>query len=189
MNAMRLLTVFFLLGLAARAHAQDLKDDAILTLAMPDRQFASFLASTTMRTQTFKIALGSLGIDAGAKAYCPALVDALEKHLPTWRANLLSIYREHIPQATLKDAVERGSLDGSRLLAPYMNAVGKDMQEKSLPILKEAAAEVLTTFFGAASKTKASDEEKAAHLKELAEFNPRGFCARYAVPGISAGSR
>ena len=184
MTVIRLIALVLLLAVPAVARADGLADGDILKLAMPERQFASFLASTTMRTQTFKIALLNLGIEEGAKSYCPALVDALEKHLPAWRSNLVSLYRKHIPEDTLKKATTKDPMTGSLLLAPYMNAVGADMQKDSLPILKEAATEVLTTFFNTAAKAPATEEDKAAHQQEIAKFDPIAFCANYDVPGL-----
>src|SRR3990170_8502245 len=72
-------------------------DDAIASVALPERQLRTFLVRTTLGTQSGPMILYDLGLDRGCTTLQAAVDGAIKTHLPAWRQNLISAYRENVP--------------------------------------------------------------------------------------------
>lgn len=163
------------LGAATPATAQ-VTDEAIVAAALPDTQFRGFLMRTVAGTDTFKRAFIVLGAERGCAAFAPAFQASYAKHIPTWRANMVSAWREHIPAELLEKAVGAGPGEAGRIAAPHAAAVGGAMEASSKPVLTEASAEVLAALAEQAKAVDVASVDQAARITELEKLDARNFC-------------
>lgn len=163
------------LAVATPAVAQ-VSDEAIVAAALPDTQFRGFLMRTVAGTDTFKRAFIALGAERGCAVFTPAFQATFDKHLPTWRANMVSAWREHIPAEVLEKAAEAGPGEAGRLAAPHAEAVGGAMEASSKPVLTEASAEVLAALAEQAKAVDMASIDQAARIAELEALDARNFC-------------
>lgn len=161
---------------AATPVAAQVTDEAIVAAALPDTQFRGFLARTVIGTDTFKRAFMALGAERGCAAFVPAFQATYDKHLPTWRANLVAAWREHIPAELLEQAVEAGPGEAGRIAAPHADSVGGAMEASSKPVLTEASAEVLAALAERAKDVDAASVDQAARVAELNGLDMRSPC-------------
>lgn len=171
---------FPLMAIAALATATpamaQVSDEAIVAAALPDTQFRGFLMRTVVGTDTFKQAFVALGAERGCAVLAPAFQTTYDKHLPTWRANMVAAWREHIPTKLLEKAVEAGPGEAGRIAAPHADAVGGAMEASSKPVLTEASAEVLAALAEQARDVDLSSIDQAARVAELNALDMRNPC-------------
>ena len=151
-------------------------DDAIVAAALPDTQFRGFLMRTVSGTDTFKRAFIALGAEQGCAAFAPAFQATYAKHLPAWRANMVSAWRDNIPAEVLEKAVSAGPGEAGRIAAPHADAVGSAMETSSQPVLTEASAEVLAVLAESAKAVDMASVDQPARIAELQALDARNFC-------------
>lgn len=161
---------------AATPAMAQVSDEAIVAAALPDTQFRGFLMRTVAGTDTFKRAFVALGAERGCAVFTPAFQATYDKHIPTWRANMVSAWREHIPAELLEKAVEAGPGEAGRIAAPHAEAVGGAMEASSKPVLTEASAEVLAALAEQAKAVDLASVDQAARIAELEALDARNFC-------------
>ena len=161
---------------AATPATAQVTDDAIVAAALPDTQFRGFLMRTVAGTDTFKRAFIALGAERGCAAFVPAFQVTYDKHLPTWRANMVAAWRAHIPADLLEKAVEAGPGEAGRIAAPHAEAVGGAMEASSKPVLTEASAEVLAALAEQAKDVDMDSVDQPARIAELEALDVRNFC-------------
>jgi|GEM_PF-2542798 len=171
---------FLLMAMAALATATpamaQVSDEAIVAAALPDTQFRGFLMRTVADTDTFKRAFIALGAERGCAVFAPVFQATYDKHIPTWRANMVSAWRDHIPAELLEKAVEAGPGEAGRIAAPHAEAVGGAMEASSKPVLTEASAEVLAALAEQAKAVDMASVDQAARIAELEALDTRNFC-------------
>lgn len=175
------------LAVATPAVAQ-VSDEAIVAAALPDTQFRGFLMRTVAGTDTFKRAFVALGAERGCAVFAPAFQTTYDKHLPTWRANMVAAWRAHIPAELLEQAVEAGPGEAGRIAAPHAEAVGGAMEASSKPVLTEASAEVLAALAEQAKSVDAASIDQEARIAELEALDARNFCGVMGSAGVAAPS-
>ena len=161
---------------AASPAIAQVTDEAIVEAALPDTQFRGFLLRTVSGTETFKRAFVALGAEQGCATFVPAFQTTYDKHLPTWRANMVAAWREHIPAETLEQAVAAGPGEAGRIAAPHAEAVGGAMEASSKPVLTEASAEVLAALAESAKTVDLASIDQKARITELEALDARNFC-------------
>ena len=160
-------------------------DAAVAALALPEPQFRQMLASVVFTAQTMGMAAFNLGIRGNCAAVRPAFDQAIARHLPVWQANLVKAYRDQVPGDTLDKAATAGAVGGGRLILPFRDKIGAQMQAASTPLLKVAAAEVLEPVWNAASKVdfKAIDGDKRLAEMRAAKADGSLFCGLMPTTG------
>ncbi|MHA3839597.1 hypothetical protein ACX0GZ_00020 [Sphingomonas aestuarii] len=161
---------------AATPAIAQVSDEAIVAAALPDTQFRGFLMRTVAGTDTFKRAFIALGAERGCALFTPAFQATYDKHIPTWRANMVSAWRAHIPAELLEQAVEAGPGEAGRIAAPHAEAVGGAMEASSKPVLTEASAEVLAALAEEAKAVDMASVDQTARIAELEALDARNFC-------------
>ena len=161
---------------AASPSSAQVSDEAIVAAALPDTQFRGFLMRTVAGTDTFKRAFVALGAEQGCAAFVPAFQTTYDKHLPTWRANMVAAWRAHIPAELLEKAVEAGPGEAGRIAAPHAEAVGGAMEASSKPVLTEASAEVLAALAERAKDVDMASIDQKARIAALETLDTRNFC-------------
>ncbi len=177
---------------AASPATAQVSDEAIVAAALPDTQFRGFLMRTVAGTDTFKRAFVALGAERGCAVFAPAFQATFDKHLPTWRANMVAAWRTHIPAELLEKAIEAGPGEAGRIAAPHAEAVGGAMEASSKPVLTEASAEILAALAEQAKTVDAASVDRKARIAELEALDARNFCgvlggAPTTAPAISDG--
>lgn len=162
--------------IGATPAAAQASDDAIIAVALPDAQFRGFLMGIVAGTDTFKRSFFALGPTDGCAAFRPAFRAAYDKHLPQWRSNLVSAWRENIPAELLEKAVEAGPGSAGELVAPHQDAIGAAMEAASKPVLTEATAEVLAALYETAKDVDFTAIDRDTRLAELKALDTRNFC-------------
>ena len=162
--------------LAASPATAQVTDEAIVEAALPDTQFRGFLLRTVSGTDTFKRAFVALAAEQGCATFVPAFQATYDKHLPTWRANMVAAWREHIPAELLEQAVAAGPGEAGRIAAPHAEAVGGAMEASSKPVLTEASAEVLAALAEQAKDIDMNSVDQTARIAELEALDARNFC-------------
>jgi hypothetical protein len=80
-------------------------DSAVERIARPEAHLRSFLLRYAYGSNAVLLDVHRLGREAGCAAIHDAVEVSVAKHLPTWRAQLLSSYRKQVPPTELAVAV------------------------------------------------------------------------------------
>ena len=144
-------------------------DDAVAAIAMPERQLRTFLVRMTLGTHSGPMFLYDLGLERGCAALGSAVDDAVTTHLPAWRQNLISAYRENVPAEELARAVQRSPRSAQRRLADHIESIGRSMQSKSTNLLNQAGTQVLDTLSKQAAQVDKSTIDQGVRQTELRE--------------------
>ena len=181
------LTLAIMLQAPTSAPAQEPTDDAIAAIALPEAQLRGMLARTVFSTQTMAMGAFTLGIPEACAVTRPAFEQAVQTELPRWRANLIQAYRTTVPKDTLVAAAAGGLTNGSPLLLPHLSAIGSAMQLASEPVLKEAAALVLTSVMTKAGQADPSKVDKTKRMDEMKQAMADGslFCGLQPTGGAN----
>jgi hypothetical protein len=151
----------------AAQEADELEDAEIDAIALPEAQFRQMLLMATMRTIPVSRSLATSGITAHCARFAPIFDKTIAANLPQWSANLREAYHAHVPQAELQRAVEAGTVAGAVIIAPYLEQIGGQMQEESMPLLHSSAAAMLEELFEATPDTPVEEIDMEARTAEI----------------------
>jgi hypothetical protein len=187
---LRLAAAAFLLAATPAAAQESLQgeapsDAAVAAIAMPEQQLRGLLARVLFGTQTSVVAMEAMGITPFCKVAVPAIDTAVAEHLPVWRENLVTAYRDNVPVEVLAEAASKPAEAARPLLAPHLEAVGVAMNKASAPVLKEAAGEVLARINAEAPNYDIKTVDLEARRAELKAGAADGslFCGLLGGPG------
>jgi hypothetical protein len=144
-------------------------DEAIAAIALPEPQLRTFLVGAGLGTHSGPMFIYDLGSERGCAALGEAVDEAVHRHLPAWRANLVAAYRENVPANELARAVQSNPRAAQRQLRKYLVEIGRSMKSKSSELFKQAAVQVLSRMSDEAAKTDRSKINRAAREMELRE--------------------
>lgn len=179
-----LLAALMLAACGKAAPAPAPSDEAIAAFAGADTQFNAILAQLVFSTQSLPMAAYALGIPESCAVVRPAFEAAVAHNLPAWRANLAKAYRDTVPAATLAEAVAAGA-GGKAAVTPYLDKIGASMKAASMPLLEQAANEVITPAVNAATKVDIKAVDGAARMQQMKAAQADGslFCGLLAARG------
>jgi hypothetical protein len=165
---MRAILIALAACIAIPAMAQTPSDDALTKIALPKEQLSGMLADAVFKDRSMAINAFLLGIEPTCKVYASAADKSVAKHLPLWRTNVLSAFRQIVPAAALSKAVAEGAAGRNRL-AEYMPQIGAVMEQSSGGLLKQSATEVLREIGSAAAGVNPAKVDQKARIAELQE--------------------
>lgn len=165
---MRATLIALAAALASPAAAQTPSDDALAKIALPKEQLSGMLADAVFKDRSMAIHAFLLGIEPTCKIYTIASEKSVAKHLPIWRTNVLSAFRQIVPAETLAQAAAEGPIGRNRL-GSYMDQIGAVVEQSSGAILKESAIEVLREIGSAAAGVNPAKVDQQARIVELQE--------------------
>ena len=149
-------------------------DEGIAAIALPEEQLRFMLGQTVMGSQSGPMALYVLGLDRGCEVFEKARDQAVERHLPQWRANLVAAYRNNVPPEKLADAVGSSPRGAQRQLASYLPTIGSEMQRASAPLLTTASTLVITQMSDEAGKIDRASIDQSERQKDLERMKSEG---------------
>ncbi|MBC7519908.1 MAG: hypothetical protein H7268_02265 [Sandarakinorhabdus sp.] len=172
-----LLAAMLLAGCGAETPRGPASDAAIAALAGAEAQFRSILPRAIFATQSMAMASYNLGIAENCAIVRPQFDAAINRHLPAWRSNLVKAYRDNVPEAKLAKVAAEGK-SGLDTLRPYIAKIAAQMQATSMPLLQEAAADVVTPSVEAGMKIEFKSVDGAARQREMEAAKADGtlFC-------------
>jgi hypothetical protein len=141
-RALTLLIVLALTGCGASSTRCASKDaQGIVRALQPQEQFRAMLEATTQRTQTMIMALAQGG--PGTKRELARAVDAaVARHGEEWKQNLVSSWSTLSPAELEQVCTALNERDQASFMR-FAERLGRDVQSRNEPLLKQAAAEVL----------------------------------------------
>ncbi|GGE15400.1 hypothetical protein GCM10011529_22270 [Polymorphobacter glacialis] len=142
-------------------------DAAIAAIAKPEVQFENLVLRTLFSTEGMAQAAYALGIAQTCKLVRPAFDAAIAKGLPDWQVNLISAYRDNVPQDVLARAVTEAPAVTAATIAPFGDKIGAQMQRDSERLLTDALAATIAPAFEASTKIDPKKIDGVARRAEL----------------------
>lgn len=151
-----------------------LTDEAIDSIAIAEEQFRSMLDRAYFASAEGPRALELLGIDKGCRNLASAKNQVVAKYLPDFRKNLVTAYRDVIPENELREAIKLTAAFSGDVVAKYFEQITSRFRATSDPLINASVVDLLTLTKPAVSAVNPASADVKAHIAAIKATNKVG---------------